>query len=136
MLEDAFSFSTIKGLMNAWDTSSTMQRGGFGGSSSSGGGFGNGNNSKRRGGSLKGNLIAMNASGTDNFLGGLTWVGENGPEPVWLPRGTVIGTNQDGRNLSGGDNYYFIVQANEIREINEFIQRFKNQRLRERMEGS
>lgn len=136
MLEDAFSFSTIKGLMNAWDSSSTMQRGGFGGSSSSGGGFGNGNNSKRRGGSLKGNLIAMNASGTDNFLGGLTWVGENGPEPVWLPRGTVIGTNQDGRNLSGGDNYYFIVQANEIREINEFIQRFKDQRLRERMEGS
>lgn len=75
----------------------------------------------------------QNAAGTDNFIGGVTWVGENGPEPVWLPQGSRIGTNQEGRSLSGGDTYNFIVQANEIREIDSFIRRMKNQRRMARM---
>lgn len=75
----------------------------------------------------------QNAAGTDNYIGGMTWVGENGPEPVWLPQGTRIGTNQEGRSLSGGDTYNFIVQANEIREIDSFIRRMKNQRRVARM---
>lgn len=75
----------------------------------------------------------QNAAGTDNFIGGVTWVGENGPEPVWLPQGSRIGTNQEGRSLSGGDTYNFIVQANEIREIDDFIRRVKNQRRVARM---
>lgn len=75
----------------------------------------------------------QNAAGTDNFIGGVTWVGENGPEPVWLPQGSRIGTNQEGRSLSGGDTYNFIVQANEIREIDDFIRRMKNQRRMARM---
>lgn len=75
----------------------------------------------------------QNAAGTDNFIGGVTWVGENGPEPVWLPQGSRIGTNQEGRSLSGGDTYNFIVQANEIREIDDFIRRMKNQRRVTRM---
>lgn len=75
----------------------------------------------------------QNAAGTDNFIGGVTWVGENGPEPVWLPQGTRIGTNQEGRSLSGGDTYNFYVQASEIREIDDFIRRMKNQRRVARM---
>lgn len=75
----------------------------------------------------------QNAAGSENFGGGMTWVGENGPEPVWLPQGTRIGTNQEGRSLSGGDTYNFIVQANEIREIDDFIRRMKNQRRVARM---
>lgn len=75
----------------------------------------------------------QNAAGTDNFIGGVTWVGENGPEPVWLPQGSRIGTNQEGRSLSGGDTYNFYVQANEIREIDDFIRRAKSQRRRTRM---
>lgn len=75
----------------------------------------------------------QNAAGNDNFGGGMTWVGENGPEPVWLPQGSRIGTNQEGRSLSGGDTYNFIVQANEIREIDDFIRRAKSQRRRTRM---
>ncbi len=75
----------------------------------------------------------QNAAGNDNFIGGVTWVGENGPEPVWLPQGTRIGTNQEGRSLSGGDTYNFYVQANEIREIDDFIRRAKNQRRVARM---
>lgn len=46
-----------------------------------------------------------------------------------------IGTNQEGRSLSGGDTYNFIVQANEIREIDDFIRRMKNQRRVARMGG-
>ena len=79
------------------------------------------------------NAKGYNAAGTDNFIGGVTWVGENGPEPVWLPQGSRIGTNQEGRSLSGGDTYNFIVQANEIREIDDFIRRMKNQRRVARM---
>lgn len=75
----------------------------------------------------------QNAAGTDNFIGGVTWVGENGPEPVWLPQGSRIGTNQEGRSLSGGDTYNFYVQANEIREIDDFIRRMKSQRRVARM---
>lgn len=75
----------------------------------------------------------QNAAGSENFIGGVTWVGENGPEPVWLPQGTRIGTNQEGRSLSGGDTYNFYVQANEIREIDDFIRRMKNQRRVARM---
>lgn len=75
----------------------------------------------------------QNAAGSENFGGGMTWVGENGPEPVWLPQGTRIGTNQEGRSLSGGDVYNFYVQANEIREIDDFIRRMKNQRRVARM---
>lgn len=75
----------------------------------------------------------QNAAGSENFAGGMTWVGENGPEPVWLPQGTRIGTNQEGRSLSGGDVYNFYVQANEIREIDDFIRRMKNQRRVARM---
>ena len=75
----------------------------------------------------------QNAAGTENFIGGVTWVGENGPEPVWLPQGSRIGTNQEGRSLSGGENFNFIVQANDIREIDDFIRRMKNQRRVARM---
>lgn len=75
----------------------------------------------------------QNAAGTENYIGGVTWVGENGPEPVWLPQGTRIGTNQEGRSLSGGDTYNFYVQANEIREIDDFIRRAKSQRRVARM---
>lgn len=75
----------------------------------------------------------QNAAGSENYAGGVTWVGENGPEPVWLPQGTRIGTNQEGRSISGGDTYNFFVQANEIREIDSFIRRMKNQRRVARM---
>lgn len=34
--------------------------------------------------------VGANAKGTDNWRGGLTWVGEQGPELVELPRGTRI----------------------------------------------
>jgi len=44
---------------------------------------------------------AWNASGTDYWRGGLTWVGEGGPELVELPRGSKIYSNQESTQLVG-----------------------------------
>ena len=43
----------------------------------------------------------FNAAGTSNWRGGMTWVGENGPELVALPRGSQIYNAQESRSLSG-----------------------------------
>ena len=45
-------------------------------------------------------LNAYNAAGTDSWRGGLTWVGESGPELVSLPQGTQIYSNQESRQLA------------------------------------
>jgi len=47
-------------------------------------------------------LMGRNAGGTDAWRGGLTWVGEAGPELVALPRGSQIYSNQESRQLAGG----------------------------------
>ncbi len=39
--------------------------------------------------------IGSNANGTQSWRGGLTWVGEQGPELINLPRGTQILSNRD-----------------------------------------
>jgi len=43
---------------------------------------------------------AYNAAGTDNWRGGLTWVGEGGPELVRLPRGSQIYSNQESGQIA------------------------------------
>lgn len=44
---------------------------------------------------------AHNAIGTANWRGGLTWVGETGPEPVWLPQGSRIFSNNESMQMAG-----------------------------------
>ena len=44
---------------------------------------------------------AQNASGTDNFRGGWTWVGEQGPELLNLPAGSRILSNPNSMRLIG-----------------------------------
>ncbi|MGM4947448.1 hypothetical protein AB8B21_05740 [Tardiphaga sp. 866_E4_N2_1] len=44
-----------------------------------------------------------NASGTDNWRGGPSWVGENGPEIVNLPRGSQVIPNSAASRGGGGD---------------------------------
>jgi hypothetical protein len=39
--------------------------------------------------------VSYNATGNDNWRGGLTWVGEAGPEVVELPRGSRIHSAQE-----------------------------------------
>lgn len=43
--------------------------------------------------------IGKNADGTKNWRGGLTWVGEEGPELMYLPNGTRIIPNEDSMSL-------------------------------------
>ena len=43
-----------------------------------------------------------NAQGTDYWRGGPTWVGEEGPEIVRLPRGSQIFSNSDSMAMAGG----------------------------------
>lgn len=45
--------------------------------------------------------IGGNASGTDNFAGGWTWVGEKGPELLNLPAGSKIMSNQKSMGMIG-----------------------------------
>lgn len=58
-----------------------------------------------------------NANGTSNWQGGLTWVGENGPELINLPRGTEIHDARKSRRMaieqrqtSGNKNVTVIVR--------------------------
>lgn len=46
------------------------------------------------------NGIAYNAAGTDFWRGGLTWVGEGGPELVELPRGSAVYSAQESRQIA------------------------------------
>ena len=45
------------------------------------------------------------AAGTDNWRGGMTWVGERGPELVNLPRGSQVYDAQASRNIVNNHNY-------------------------------
>lgn len=47
--------------------------------------------------------IGWNAGGTNNWRGGLTWVGETGPELVSLPRGSAIYPAQESRQIAAAN---------------------------------
>ena len=73
-----------------------------------------------------------NATGNDNWRGGLTWVGEGGPELAYLPRGTQILNAQDSRGF-GGDTYYITIDAASVREFNDIVEIAQSARVRGRM---
>ena len=79
-------------------------------------------------------MYGHNASGNDNWRGGLTWVGEAGPELVALPRGTQILTAQESREL-GGDVFNITIDAASVREFNDIVELARSARVRRRMEG-
>lgn len=73
--------------------------------------------------------IGQNAGGTNFWRGGPTWVGENGPEIVDLPRGSKVYPNGV-YPQSGGDTYYITIPAKDIQEFNDIVRIAKNQRRR------
>lgn len=78
-----------------------------------------------------------NAGGNDNFPGGRTRVGENGPETVYLPQGTVIANAQETRADSGYDapvNVY--IEARTIHEFNDIIEIVRDAQRVRRMKGA
>ena len=75
-----------------------------------------------------------NAAGTDRWKGGLTWVGENGPEAVELPAGSRIYNAQESRHM-GGDVFYITIEARTVKEFNDIIQMARDAQVVARMEG-
>jgi len=76
--------------------------------------------------------VMGHAAGAASFRGGLTWVGENGPEAVRLPAGSQIYSASESRDL-GGDTIYVTIDAKSVKEFNDIIEIAKNAKQRERM---
>lgn len=77
-----------------------------------------------------------NASGTDNWLGGFTRVNENGPERIYLPSGSRIQTASETRYTAGGSTVYIgkvVIPASDVREMQDIIRIFTNERITARM---
>lgn len=79
-----------------------------------------------------GRNIGRNADGTDYWPGGLTWVGERGPELVSLPRGSRVYSAEDSRNMGGTNNYYLTVQSRDMETVAAMTATFKRARQTER----
>lgn len=79
-----------------------------------------------------GRNIGRNADGTDYWPGGLTWVGERGPELVSLPQGSRIYSAEDSRNMGGTNNYYLTVQSRDMETVAAMTATFKRARQAER----
>lgn len=64
-----------------------------------------------------------NAGGTDNWRGGLTWVGEAGPELVRLPQGSQIMSNQESQSLGSPvvNIQSITIDAKSVKEFNDII---------------
>ena len=75
-----------------------------------------------------------NASGTDNWQGGFTRVGENGPEAMYLPAGTRI-TSASETRYGAGDIYIdrIVIDAKNVREFEDVVQLVQNWRVSARM---
>lgn len=79
-------------------------------------------------------IYGYNATGNDNWRGGLTWVGENGPELALLPRGTQILNAQESRG-AGGDVFNITIDARSVQEFTDIIEIARSARVRARMRG-
>lgn len=102
-------------------------------------GSGNANNVQRARMRQEGTLeqydsfYGHNAGGTDNWRGGLTWVGEGGPELALLPRGTKIYNAQE--SAGAGDVYIdtVVIDAKDINELNDIVRIFQGAQVKARM---
>lgn len=78
--------------------------------------------------------VGGNAAGTDYWGGGLTWVGEEGPELVDLPAGSSIYSNQESMSF-GGNTYQITVDARgsntSAREIRAAVKQALDEAARE-----
>lgn len=80
----------------------------------------NGNYYNSQTGRWEGNF-GHNAGGTDNWRGGLTWVGEAGPEVVDLPSGSKVKTAQESRGTGGIYIGTITIDAKNVREFNDIV---------------
>lgn len=76
-----------------------------------------------------------NASGNHNWRGGYSWVGENGPELVRLPKGSSILSAQESREAVGDTYVTVTVDAKNVKEFNDVIRIVENARMNARKRG-
>lgn len=76
--------------------------------------------------------IGSNAGGTPFWRGGLTWVGEYGPELVNLPRGSQVYSHEQSVQMMGGDTYNVSISAGSIKEFADIVRIAKNERVNRR----
>lgn len=76
--------------------------------------------------------IGNNASGTPFWRGGLTWVGEYGPELVNLPRGSQVYSHEQSVAMAGGDTFNVTISARDIREFSDIVRIAQNERVNRR----
>lgn len=84
-------------------------------------------------GSTFSSKVGRHAAGTDNFIGGVTWVGENGPELVYLPQSTQISSAQESRRVVGGDTFYVTINARDVKSFSDVVRVADNKRRAARM---
>jgi hypothetical protein len=77
------------------------------------------------------NMIGSNANGTDNWRGGLTWVGERGPELVNLPSGSQVIPARQSAALAGS-NYTLNVYPRDMMTVARMTATFDSARQRGR----
>ena len=77
-----------------------------------------------------------NAGGTVNWRGGPTWVGENGPERVFLPAGAAVQSAQESR-MDGGMTWYgdIVIDAASIQDIQDVVRIMKELPMQLRKRG-
>lgn len=63
------------------------------------------------------------ASGTDYAPGGMAWVGEQGPEKVYLPTGSKVINSAESQKMSGGDTYilHTNIDAKNIKDWTDVV---------------
>lgn len=95
--------------------------------------------------------VGSNAAGTDNWRGGLTWVGERGPELLSIPSGAQIFSAAESESISrnslalpalagdsfnyGGDVWNISIPAKDIQEFNDIVKIVRNARQNGRAAG-
>ena len=77
------------------------------------------------------NTTSRNASGTMNFRGGKTWVGEEGPELVTLPGGSQITPASQTTNTEN-NTFYVTIDAKNVSDFTRVVELAQNQRMAER----
>lgn len=78
------------------------------------------------------NKIPYNARGTKYFEGGQTWVGEEGPELVTLPRGSRIASHRESVKAVGGktgNTYIFNIQADKVEDFSRLVKLAEEERI-------
>ena len=74
------------------------------------------------------NSVGRNASGTSYWEGGATWVGEEGPELVNLPRGSRITPASETYN-NAVNNYYITIDAKNVHDFNRVVELAQQQQM-------